>query len=57
MSDYKMQYLPDECDARQQMDDEERQQYEQEYGQWLDELEKKSKLQREEQDDTNSKGT
>ena len=44
MSDYKMQYLPDECDARQQMDDEESQQYQQEYEEWLDKLEKKLKL-------------
>ena len=57
MSDYKMNYLPDEGDEQQQRDNEEREQYEQEYEQWLDELEKKSKLKREEQDDTNSKGT
>jgi hypothetical protein len=51
MSDYKMAYLPDEGDQRQQMDDEEREQYEKEYEEWLDNLEKKSKLQREEKDD------
>ena len=56
MSDYKMNYLPDEGDEQQQRDNEEREQYEREYEQWLDNLEKKSKLQREEQDDSNHKG-
>ena len=57
MSDYKMEYVPTEDQQQQQMSLEEQEQYEQEYEQWLDELEKKSKLQREEEDGTNHKGT
>ena len=45
MSDYKMEYVPTEDQQQQQMTLEEQEQYEQEYEQWLDELEKKSKLQ------------
>ena len=57
MSDYKMEYVPTEDQEQQQRTQEEQEQYEQEYEQWLDELEKKSKLQREEEDGTNHKGT
>ena len=57
MSDYKMEYVPTEDQQQQQMTLEEQEQYEQEYEQWLDELEKKSKLQREEEDGANHKGT
>jgi len=56
MSDYKMEYLPDEDEQQQQMNLEEQQQYEQEYEEWLDKLEEKSKLQGEEQDGPNHKG-
>ena len=56
MSDYKMEYVPTEDQQQQQMTLEEQEQYEQEYEQWLDNLEKKSKLQREEQDASNHKG-
>jgi len=51
MSDYKMEYVPTEDQQQQQMTLEEQEQYEQEYEEWLDNLEKKSKLQREEKDD------
>ena len=51
-----MEYVPTEDQQQQQMTLEEQEQYEQEYEQWLDNLEKKSKLQREEQDDSNHKG-
>jgi hypothetical protein len=57
MSDYKMEYVPTEDQQQQQMTLEEQEQYEQEYEQWLDELEKKSKLQIEKEDDTNNKRT
>jgi hypothetical protein len=57
MSDYKMEYVPTEDQQQQQMTLEEQEQYEQEYEKWLDELENKSKLQREEQDDADNKGT
>ena len=57
MSDYKMEYVPTEDQQQQQMALEEQEQYEQEYEQWLDELEKKSKLQIEKEDDTNNKRT
>ena len=55
MSDYKIEYVPTEDQQQQQMTLEEQEQYEQEYEQWLDELEKKAKLHREEQDGTNHK--
>ena len=51
-----MEYVPTEDQQQQQMTLEEQEQCEQEYEQWLDKLEKKSKLQREEQDDSNHKG-
>jgi len=42
MSDYKMNYLPDDDDSQQQqMNDEEREQYEKEYEEWLDSLDNK----------------
>ena len=41
MSDYKMNYLPDDDDSQQQMEDSEKEQYEREYGEWLDSLDKK----------------
>ena len=57
MSDYKMEYVPTEDQEQQQRTQEEQEQYEQEYEEWLDKVEEKSKLQREEEDDTNHKGT
>ena len=56
MSDYKMEYVPTEDQQQQQMTLEEQEQYEQEYEEWLDKVEEKSKLQREEQDDPINKG-
>tara|TARA_R100001244_G_scaffold53114_2_gene46118 strand:+ start:280 stop:453 length:174 start_codon:yes stop_codon:yes gene_type:complete len=56
MSDYKMEYVPTEDQAQQQRTQEEQEQYEQEYEEWLDKVEEKSKLQREEQDDPSNKG-
>ena len=41
MSDYKMNYLPDDDDSQQQMEDSEKEQYEREYEEWLDSLDKK----------------
>ena len=51
MSYDKMDYLPDDDDSQQQMEDSEREQYEKEYEEWLDKIEEKSKLNREEQHD------
>ena len=41
MSDYKMNYLPDDDDSQQQMEASEREEYEREYEEWLDSLDKK----------------
>jgi|TARA_Y100000296_G_scaffold49137_1_gene56297 hypothetical protein len=40
MSDYKMEYLPNEDEQRQQMTLEEEEQYKKEYEEWLDKIEK-----------------
>ncbi len=57
MSDYKMEYVPTEDQQQQQMTLEEQEQYEREYEEWLDKLEKECKLQGELEDDANSKGS
>ena len=41
MSDYKMNYLPDDDDSQQEMEASEREEYEREYEEWLDSLDKK----------------
>ena len=41
MSDYKMNYLPDDDDFQQEMEASEREEYEREYEEWLDSLDKK----------------
>ena len=41
MSDYKMNYLPDDDASQQQMEASEREEYEREYEEWLDSLDKK----------------
>ena len=41
MSDYKMNYLPDDDDSQQEMEASEREEYEREYEEWLDGLDKK----------------
>tara|TARA_R100000963_G_C4610941_1_gene81406 strand:- start:139 stop:288 length:150 start_codon:yes stop_codon:yes gene_type:complete len=40
----KMSYLPDDDNGIQQMNDEEREQYEMEYNEWLDNLDKEKEI-------------
>lgn len=51
MFDNKMACLLDDDDSQQQMEASEREEYEREYEAWLDNLEKKSKKERELQDE------
>ena len=51
MSNDKMNCLPDDDDSQQQMEASEREEYEREYEEWLDSLEKKAKTERELQDE------